>query len=399
MLPIYLPLGRNITDKTKSMKLGFKQISKWLHLWLGLTSGIVVVIVSLTGAIYVFHEEIEDALHPWRFVEAQNRAFVPPSQLIDTAKTYVAGEKPTGLTYGNSEGAAAVGFMSIKKGETSFSVVFMNPYTGAFLKKEEPLGKGKFDFFHFVMNGHRALWLPYKIGRPIVGVATLLFLVLLITGMVMWWPKKWNKKSLKRALLIKRNANRKRLTFDLHNVLGFYSLIFACVFAVTGLIWSFEWFGDSVYFLTSGGESRVEHVHPHSDASKAHLQKNDSMPAIDRAWYQTLATEANPQWVYMTPVLHEEDDSFEITVGQIDGKFYKQNEYFYDRYSLEPLRVKGDRYAEAGFADRLSMMNYDIHTGAVLGLPGKILAFLLSLIIASSPISGFLLWKNKRGKR
>ena len=53
---------------------------------------------------------------------------------------------------------------------------------------------------------------------------------------------------------------------------------------------------------------------------------------------------------------------------------------------------------EAGFADQLAMLNYDMHVGVALGLPGKILAFFVSLICASLPVTGFMVWLNKKKK-
>ena len=176
-------------QKKKSKKSLFRRINDWLHLWLGLTSGIIVFIVSITGCFYAFQQEIKDAIEPWKFVKPREQAFVPPSQLLDTAAVHMPGMKPTGLTYGNRKGAAAVGYHYNEGGKETFSVVFMDPYSGEFLKKLQPIGNGDFDFFHFIIDGHRALWLPYEIGRPIVGVATLIFLFLLISGLIMWWPK------------------------------------------------------------------------------------------------------------------------------------------------------------------------------------------------------------------
>jgi len=378
------------------LKSKLRKLNSWLHLWLGLSSGIIVFVVSITGCISVFEQEIKDALEPWRFVEAQDKDFVPPSQLIDTALVYMPGQTPTGLTYEDQEGAAAVGFWHTVDGERAFSVVFMNPYTGAFIKKQTPVGPHSFDFFHFIMDGHRALWMPHAIGRPIVGIATLIFVALLITGLVMWWPRKWKKSIVKRAFTVRTENGFRKLNYDLHNVLGFYVLIFALVVAITGLVWSFQWFENSVYYLTSGGKTKTEHVHPHSDVSKAGVSNHDSIPAIDRAFYKTLAQEPNPQRIYMTPALTEADESIEILFFKDKGKFYKHNTYFYDRYTLEPLRIDGDQYDEAAFADQLSEMNYDLHTGSILGLPGKILAFLLSLICASLPVTGFLVWLKKK---
>src|SRR5690606_21272694 len=131
--------------------------------------------------------------------------------------------------------------------------------------------------------GHRALWLPYEIGRPIVGVATLIFVLLLFSGLVMWWPKKWNKSNRDKSFKIKWNGSFKRVNYDLHNVVGFYSLVLAFVLAVTGLVWSFTWFADGVYYLTSGGESNPGHHHPHSDVSKAGMFADDTVSMLDKA--------------------------------------------------------------------------------------------------------------------
>ena len=384
--------------KKKNKKSPLRKLNDWLHLWLGLISGIVVFIVSITGCFYAFQQEIKDYLEPWRFVEVQDEEFVPPSQLLDTAKVYMPNQKPTGLTYSDKEGAAAVGFSSFENGKRSFTAVFMNPYTGEFLRKQQMLGNGEFDFFRFIIDGHRALWLPYDIGRPIVGVCTLIFVLLLISGLVMWWPKNFKKANFNKSFKIKWKAKFKRINYDLHNVLGFYSLILAFVLAITGLVWSFHWFEDGLYYITSGGESKPEHHHPHSDISQKDLVENDTISPLDRAWYKTLAQEPEVQGMYMTPILEDEDDAIEIVAYQDHGSFYNKNEHYFDRYTLEELRMKGDRYAEADFADQLSSLNYDIHIGAVFGFPGKLLAFFISLICASLPVTGFLVWWNKGRK-
>ncbi|KAA5541664.1 PepSY-associated TM helix domain-containing protein [Adhaeribacter rhizoryzae] len=386
-----------ISKKTNNPGV-FRRLNDWLHLWLGLISGIVVFIVSITGCFYAFQQEIKDALEPWRFVEVQEKSFVPPSQLLDTAMAYMPGSKPTGLTYSNREGAAAVGFSSFENGERSFTAIFLNPYTGEFLQKQQSIGKGEFDFFRFIIDGHRALWLPCEIGRPIVGICTLIFLVLLITGLVMWWPKRWNKSNIDKSLKIRWNGSFKRVNYDLHNVVGFYSLLLAFVLGVTGLVWSFKWFEDGLYYVTSGGQEKPGHHHPHSDVTKTGLLANNTVSVLDQAWYKTLAVEPNVQGMYMTPILEDKEDAIEIIAYQAHGSWYNRNEYYYDQYTLELFRVQGDRYAEAGFADQLSMLNYDIHIGAVWGLPGKILAFCISLICASLPITGFLVWWNKKKK-
>src|SRR5215213_3899716 len=86
-------------------------------------------------------------------------------------------------------------------------------------------------------------------GKYITGISTLLFLFILITGIILWWPK--TKNILQQRLKIKSTAGWKRLNHDLHIVLGFYSSIFLFVFAFTALAWSFEWFNKGIYKVTS----------------------------------------------------------------------------------------------------------------------------------------------------
>jgi len=163
-------------------------------------------------------------------------------------------------------------------------------------------------------------------------------------------------------------------------------------------VWSFKWFEDSLYYVTSGGQTKSNHHHPLSDVSKAGLLANDTISALDRAWYKTLAQEPKVQGMYMTPILEDKDDAIEIIAYQDYDSWYNRNEYYYDQYTLKPFRVQGDKFSEANFADQVSMLNYDIHIGSAWGLPGKLLAFFISLICASLPITGFLVWWNKKKK-
>src|SRR5690606_11386378 len=102
---------------------------------------------------------------------------------------------------------------------------------------------------------------------------------------------------------------------------------------------------------------------------------------------------------YLTPYPEDEEDPIEIIAYQNNGSWYNRNEYYFDQYTLERYRAQGDVYEEAAFADQLMELNYDIHVGAVWGLPSKILAFLVSLVTASLPVTGFLVWWNKRKKK
>lgn len=387
------------SDMAKKCDSKAKQLVNWLHLWLGLVSGIVVFIVCITGAIYVFQQDIKDVLEPWRFVDVQNTAFVPPSVLLDTANTYVSNHRATGLTYAGKTGAAAVGYEYKEHGIEHFTAIFMNPYTGAFIRAESTIGDGGFDFFRFIIQGHRSLWLPPEIGRPIVGYSTLIFVVLLLTGLVLWWPKKYKKAQLKRALKVKWTAKFKRLNYDLHNVLGFYVLLFALTLALTGLVISFQWFKTGVYYVASGGEKSYFEI-PQSTPPPNRDGIYDIGKHMDLAWHKVRQQETQPiKGMYVSPDIHKPKAHIVILTYHGEDTYYDRNMYYFDKYSLQRLPTSQDRFKTADFADQLMMLNYDIHIGTAWGWIGKIIAFIASLIGASLPITGFLYWWYKPRKK
>jgi len=92
-------------------------------------------------------------------------------------------------------------------------------------------------------------------GKLITGISTLVFLFILSTGIILWWPK--TKAKLKQHLTIKWSG-WKRINHDLHIVIGFYCAIFLFAFAFTGLAWSFEWFNNGIYWVTGTENKRPE---------------------------------------------------------------------------------------------------------------------------------------------
>ena len=91
----------------------------------------------------------------------------------------------------------------------------------------------------------------------------------------------------------------------------------------------------------------------------------------------------------------------EVSINPDDETYWKTDYRYFDQYSLKELSVNHiyGKTAEASAADKLIRMNYDIHTGAIIGLPGKIIAFFASLIVASLPITGFYIWWGRKQKQ
>lgn len=391
-------------QKSKSSnKSAFRRVAEWLHLWLGLISGIIVFIVCFTGGLWVFRYEIGYFTDKYQYVEAQQKPFLPPSVLISKSKAYLDAKKDTGavlnnVIYGSSTRSVSLNYSIGKDG---FAIIIINPYNGKIIKdKREPSGTEK--FMLFVRAGHRFLWLPQKTGSPIVGSACLIFLVIIITGLIWWYPRKWNQKTKQKSFFIKWKANWKRVNIDLHNVLGFYSTLILLVLTVSGIFFTFEWFKNGIYrSLTWKAPVEVKQDDPYSDTTLT--TKPSVSLALDHIWKATLTRHANfGRVIFSAP--HEAKGSYEAMVFFGDGTIiYNRATYFYDQSTLKTLPYLNpqDRpYAEISTGEKAFRMNFDIHTGQILGLPSKILAFIVCMIGASLPVTGTIIWYNRKwGKK
>lgn len=366
-----------------------KKILHFLHLWLGIGSGLIVFILAVTGCIYAFQVEIQDATQSFRFVEPQKKAFLSPSEFKVIAEKALPDKKLHSVQYADAKTAVVITFFNFDP--EYYYLMFANPYTGEILETRNMNS----DFFRFILMGHYYLWLPPTIGQPIAASATLIFVFMLLSGLVLWWPK--NKAALKQRFKVKWDAQWRRKNYDLHNVLGFYAIPVALIIACTGLIMGFQWFSKSVYWATSGGQSMTPYYEPES---KGKPDASRKIPVIDFLWKKTMAENPTAQTIEMhypeTP-----KSTIAAVTNPIAGTYYKVDYIYYDQYSLKQIPVThnfGRYHDELTLANKIMRMNYDIHIGAIIGLPGKILAFIISLITASLPVTGFIIWWGRRKK-
>ncbi len=365
-----------------------KKIIGKIHLWLGLSSGLVVFIISVTGCIYAFQSEIRDLTQPYRFVEYQDKPVLMPSRLKEIAENELPGKKIHGVLYPKPGQAAQVSFYDFDP--EYYYITYLDPYTGEVLKVKDENA----DFFRIVLMGHFYLWLPPAIGQPVVATATLIFLMMLISGIVLWWPK--NKKAAKQRFSVKWSARWRRKNYDLHNVLGFYITWVAIILAVTGLVWGFQWFAQGLYKV-AGGEKSLVYAEPESDTTQ--IMESD-IPAIDRLYVRLRAENLLAEAIEVHAPATK-SSAIEVSINSDSKTYWKTDYRYFDQYTLAEVGVDHiyGRSADAGMADNLIRMNYDIHTGAIIGLPGKILAFFASLIAASLPVTGFYIWWGRKNKK
>lgn len=366
-----------------------KSIGK-VHLWFGLLSGIIVFIIAITGCIYAFQEEIQDATQPYRFVEKQEKPYLPPTQLLPLAQQQLPGKELHSLKYFAADRAVEATFYHYEP--TYYYSVYLDPYTGNTLQVvDRDAG-----FFRFILNGHFYLWLPPEVGQPVVAVFTLIFFVMVISGIVLWFPKNKAAWKQRRWFRWKPDTKWRRKNYDLHNIVGFYASFVAIIFVITGLVWGFQWFAKG-YYKVMGGEKSLVYEEPLSAPGR---QANGATAVIDQLYQTVFLGQQNVVSADFHPPATD-SASIEVATNTETGTYWKTDYRFFDQYTAKELSVNHiyGKYKEMKFADHVMRMNYDIHTGGIWGLPGKTLAFLMSLLVATLPITGVMIYIGRKKKQ
>jgi uncharacterized iron-regulated membrane protein len=378
-----------------------KVIFRNVHLYLALASGIVIAISCFTGAALVFEKELQHLIYPKRYSVEERGARVALSQLIKKLQTKVPGavitntkiysapERSVELTYTVAQAQSTKIAASEKdkkpdgKKKSSSSQAFMNPYTGELIS----LYNHRNTFFHTLFSLHRWL-LAGDTGKLIVGISTSVFLFILATGIILWWPTK--KKKLKQGLKVKVNAEWKRINHDLHVTIGFYASIFLFSCAFTGLAWSFDWANNAVYWITGSENKR-------SAPPVSVFQAGVSQTSFDKALW---AARQQTQDVSYYSISMPSDSIGAVTISVLSTNPVHEkasDQYFFDQYNATLLKTA--LYKDRNLGQRVRSTFYPIHVGSIGGLPGRILVFISCIVGTSLPVTGTILWINRLKKQ
>jgi uncharacterized iron-regulated membrane protein len=248
----------------------------------------------------------------------------------------------------------------------------------------------KNDFFDWILDMHRHLrW--GKTGSQIIKWNVLIFFMLCITGLIIWWPKQ--KRFLKQAVTIKfRTKNRKRLNWDLHSVLGFYSLAILLIISLTGIFWMFDWARDTVRFVTNSPAVKEKKIKS-APSSVAVFTMEQAYEKAKSLYSET------PTQTFISVNPADSVSAIRVLFRYPYTLSRKQNSVFFDKYSGKVLREDLDKNT-SGY-DKVARANFDLHTGRIgaLGIGSKIIYFLASLFAASLPVTGILIWLGRTKKK
>lgn len=359
-----------------------KKIIGWLHLWLGIGSGLVVLIVALTGSILVFEKELEPRLNPtFSYVEVPAGAkAVSIGSLSQTVLSRYKGYQLRDIVVEPAAGRSVI--FTIQKGKHDVLAVAVNQYTGRIIKAVDEESR----FFTIVLQLHRYLCMG-PTGKAITGVSCCIFLIMVITGIVLWWPK---RNARKQRLRVKWDASWKRLNWDLHAVLGFYVHIVIFLIALTGLTWSYQWANNLIFYAFDG--KPMNKMTP----PKTAVVKTPGSTYLDRVMLRT-----DSALTYNGPVrirfAEKKDQAITVIKRNYDAAIDNIASTLYFEAGTGRL-VQARLYENESRGMKVRRLVYPIHTGSLLGWPTKLLALIAALIAASLPVTGLYIWLNRKKK-
>jgi sulfite reductase (NADPH) flavoprotein alpha-component len=365
------------------------------HWFLGITAGLVLALVGVTGALLSYEDALLKALNPGVMtVEPAGRAPLPPAELLARVAAAEPGKGLQSLTLSSdARDAARVGFAPAPgappgpggrpRGETRW----LDPYTGALLG--QPRGEG---FFRFTMQLHR--WLAAgEWGKQIVGASTVALVFFCASGLYLRWPRRW--ASLRAWLHLDTRLTGRRFLWHLHSVVATWLLVPYLVMALTGLWWSYGWYREGVNAL-AGMPAQAMRGGPGGapggrDAGPA--------PAVDVAAAYAAFDAAVPAWSTRTLRLPAAAGApVEFSYQDAEPAHERAN----NRLALDAgtLAVAAhERFADKPAGQRFVAAIFPLHSGSFFGGPGLLLFCLASLAMPLFTVTGFQLYLDRRAKK
>lgn len=360
----------------------FRKVLFWCHLAAGTAAGLVVLLMSVTGVTLAYQRQTLEWIASRHAVADSSEARVPLDSLAALARTEAGGRKVAGLI------VRADPRMPVSVTLEDRTSLFFDPSTGALLGTDA----GPRGFFAAVERIHRSIAYQgtkrWDTGTAITGAANLAFLFLILSGLVLWWPRIWSRQAFRRVLVFTQEARGKARDWNWHHVLGVWAAPILVLIVVSAAFISYDWpqrlveraFGQEPVSAPAAGRAEP--------GPATRLRE----PSLDTVWSRVM--EGAGSWhsvqvrlsparqasatISHTPVFRP-DERTSVTLGP-DGEVTERRGYD----ELDPAR-------------RFRAWMRPLHTGEVAGIPGQTLAALVSAMAAVLVYTGLALaWRRMR---
>lgn len=356
-----------------------RQALFWIHLASGLTAGLVIALLCATGVLLAFEKDII------AWAEQDTRRVEPPT--LDAAPLSLAELE---ARFRQAAPAATVASIVAERDRQAAVAIFVDrttayyvdPYTG---EVRPPPGSRTAAFLRGVVVWHRYLGSQAgearANGKLITGVANLAFLLLAVTGLILWTPRTWSWRALRPGLWFRQNLPARARDLNWHQVIGFWSAPVFIVLTLTALPISFRWAGGLLYTLT---DTPMPATGPESSGALPPLAAVEPPPAgaalLDADALVARAQREVPGWQVITyrPVAAGMAAPAFITVRERRSLPRTASTHL----QFEPVSgelVRRDGYADLSAARKLRLWSRYLHSGEALGWGAQFVAMIASL--------------------
>lgn len=383
----------------------FRRIIFWTHLIAGVVAAIVILIMSVTGVLLAFeHQMISYAERNMTTVSQvpSDRVRLTIDALLLRAASAKPALKPSGITLQSNPASAATVIFGRD------GVLYLNPYTGDVLGAGASRTRG---FFRIVEDAHR--WLAFgesnrATGRAITGAANVAFLILAISGVYLWWPRKTTWQKIKSAALFHRGLKNRVRYFNWHTVTGFWISSILIVLTATGIVMSYQWANNLLYRVT--GSELPTQQRPGIPATSGNDRSLQQKPAgkgtsdLQRLWSR--AEQQSESWRSITLRLPVPPNT-PVTFNIREGKSWL--EAASSQLTLKPDTtevLKWEPYSRSSAGRQARTWVRFLHTGEAGGVLGQLVAGVASLGGSFLVWTGLMLawkrlgaWRRRRSSR
>lgn len=368
----------------------FKKAFFQIHWFLGITAGLILSLMGVTGAIYSYEPQILKWINQDSYVvEVAQTPKLTPAQLYQHFNQQQPEIEINSITIASDPTASST--VNIKKeGARRGYNMMVNPYTAEVL----PDIKGR-DTLQFIQRLHRNLTAG-EFGAQITGASTLMLIFFVLSGIYLRFPK---KHSIKQWLFIKPKLKGRNFIWDLHAVVGTWVVVFYLLFACTGLYWSYDWWRAGM-FKVMGVEQ------PQRNQQNNERGKN-KQPELEKAQLNSILTQT---WTGVNAQIGREYSSLTLNIpknadAKVELSFVdaipqherarNQAVYNYQDNKFEKFEL----YEDKQLNEKIMSSMLPVHRGSFFGSTYQFIAMLASLAMPLFFVTGWMLYLKRRKQK
>ncbi len=397
-LATFIKLTLNLTTM-------FKKTFFQIHWFLGITAGLILSLMGVTGAIYSYEQQILKWINNDSYtVQVQQGDKLTPAQLYQHFQKTTPEMKINSISVAQDPSASSTVNIA-KEGARRGHNILINPYTAEVL----PEIKGR-EFFQFIQQLHRNLTVG-PVGKQITGACTLMLIFFVLSGLYLRWPK---RHSIKQWFFVKPKLKGRNFIWDLHAVVGTWVVIFYLILACTGLYWSYDWWRSGMFKVlgverpqptmqANAGNNRGEGRQggergPRGEGREEGMNPEQISRALDLSW-TGFNTEFSDKYSTVTFNLPKKPDgsmqlSFVDPVAQHERA---RNSATYNYQTAEFTEV--ELYEDKKLNEKIMSSMLPVHRGSFFGPIYQFFAMVAALLMPLFFVTGWMLYLKRRKQK